>query len=90
MSAVEKRQAESPVQDSAAQSQSSTINPGAELQEKGLPDDTIDSAADESQPSDEEKAPAPAPTETQEPPPNGGTQAWLTVLGAHFLFCNSW
>jgi hypothetical protein len=24
------------------------------------------------------------------PPPNGGFQAWLQVLGAHLLFFNSW
>ncbi|KAI9760174.1 MAG: hypothetical protein M1840_002591 [Geoglossum simile] len=31
-------------------------------------------------------APAPPPP----PPPNGGMTAWLQVLGAHFLFFNSW
>jgi hypothetical protein len=30
-------------------------------------------------------APAAAP-----PPPNGGFKAWVQVLGAHFLFFNSW
>ncbi|KAL2202782.1 MFS general substrate transporter [Sarocladium strictum] len=30
-------------------------------------------------------APPPPP-----PPPNGGLKAWLQVLGAHFLFFNSW
>jgi hypothetical protein len=24
------------------------------------------------------------------PPPNGGLQAWMQVIGAHFLFFNSW
>jgi hypothetical protein len=27
---------------------------------------------------------------TEEPPPNGGLQAWLQVLGSFFLFFNSW
>ncbi|KAH7032117.1 major facilitator superfamily domain-containing protein [Macrophomina phaseolina] len=31
----------------------------------------------------------PAPP-TPSPPPNGGLQAWLQVLGAHFLFFSSW
>ncbi|QKX59663.1 uncharacterized protein TRUGW13939_06803 [Talaromyces rugulosus] len=87
-SVVEHSQAKSPTQDSAAHSQTSTINPGTELDEKRAEDSTEPVAAD-SQPSDEEAAPPP-PTDTPEPPPNGGTQAWLTVLGAHFLFCNSW
>jgi hypothetical protein len=26
----------------------------------------------------------------EEPPPNGGLQAWLQVLGSFFLFFNSW
>ncbi len=26
----------------------------------------------------------------QEPPPNGGLNAWLQVLGSFFLFFNSW
>lgn len=26
----------------------------------------------------------------QEPPPNGGLDAWLQVLGSFFLFFNSW
>jgi hypothetical protein len=87
-SVVEHSQAKSPTQDSAAHSQTSTINPGTEMDEKRAEDSTEPVAAD-SQPSDEEAAPPP-PTDTPEPPPNGGTQAWLTVLGAHFLFCNSW
>ncbi len=29
----------------------------------------------------------PAP---EEPPPNGGLNAWLQVLGSFFLFFNSW
>lgn len=32
----------------------------------------------------------PVPAETATPPPNGGLQAWTQVLGAHFLFFNSW
>lgn len=24
------------------------------------------------------------------PPPDGGLKAWIQVLGAHFLFFNSW
>jgi hypothetical protein len=28
--------------------------------------------------------------EDQGPPPNGGLQAWLQVLGSFFLFFNSW
>lgn len=86
-SAVENSKAEAPARDSAAHSQTSTINPGTELDEKRTEDATEPVAA-EIQPSDEEAAPP--PTEAQEPPPNGGAQAWLIVLGAHFLFCNSW
>jgi hypothetical protein len=87
-SGVEHSQAEFPTRDSAAHSQTSTINPGTELDEK-LAEDSTEPIAADSQPSDEETAPTPS-TEAPEPPPNGGTQAWLTVLGAHFLFCNSW
>jgi hypothetical protein len=36
-----------------------------------------------------EPTPAPAPP-AQSPIPNGGLTAWLQVLGAFFLFFNSW
>ncbi|TVY83298.1 Aspyridones efflux protein apdF, partial [Lachnellula suecica] len=36
-----------------------------------------------------EAQPEPAPS-SPGPPPNGGFQAWLQVLGAFFLFFNSW
>ncbi|GFF58033.1 probable transporter MCH4 [Aspergillus udagawae] len=29
-------------------------------------------------------------TQTPPPPPNGGWMAWLQVVGAFFLFFNSW
>ncbi|KAH8886516.1 MFS general substrate transporter [Thozetella sp. PMI_491] len=31
-----------------------------------------------------------APESPPPPPPNGGLKAWVQVLGAHFLFFNSW
>lgn len=92
---VERKEAESPVQDLAAQSES-TISPGTDLDEKRVEDVAAESQSQiqtqSQQPSDEEAAPSPPPpaAEAQEPPPNGGAQAWLIVLGAHFLFCNSW
>ena len=37
------------------------------------------------------KAEPVAPVATvPQPPPNGGLRAWIQVLGAHFLFFNSW
>ena len=32
----------------------------------------------------------PAASAVALPPPNGGLNAWIQVLGAHFLFFNSW
>lgn len=32
----------------------------------------------------------PSPLAPPAPPPNGGLLAWLQVLGAAFLFFNSW
>ncbi|KAI5462806.1 major facilitator superfamily domain-containing protein [Mariannaea sp. PMI_226] len=34
--------------------------------------------------------PAPPPAPTPSPPPNGGTTAWLQVVGAFLLFFSSW
>ena len=46
--------------------------------------------SDPSSPTDEEKATPPAQKDAPEPPPNGGTKAWLQVLGAWMLFFNTW
>lgn len=44
-------------------------------------------ANEETRPSSSPVRPLPTPST---PPPNGGVVAWLQVLGAAFLFFNSW
>lgn len=58
-------------------------------EEQYLPKDSTPSLSNHSEPSGvaNEKAPvAPGPG----PVPNGGTQAWLQVLGSWILFLNTW
>lgn len=40
--------------------------------------------------SETEKQPPAKPVDAPPPPPDGGLSAWLQVVGAFFLFFNSW
>ncbi|KAL9109621.1 MAG: hypothetical protein Q9227_005801 [Pyrenula ochraceoflavens] len=52
---------------------------------------TIKTQLSQNEKTDVEPQPPPQQSTTDEqPPPNGGARAWLIVLGAFFLFFNSW
>jgi hypothetical protein len=63
-----------------------------DLQKNGVltPAERASSSASEKETGSRLPAPAAPPAGGPPPPPNGGTRAWLQVLGAFFLNINTW